>query len=231
MASSIDRFVAYVDSLEPGFSARLEPADPRLVSELESLYGGNIPTEYRAYLERLGGDAGGFVLYDQDESGLEGVVACYRPAARPRLAEAPRGGSILIARGPDDSLALDGREDPRPVVGWDGVGFFGRYADSLERYLFQRAWLQFSVRGLVSPRGEDVPAAGAAGLEKAAAAAGRRGLGLLEFSDGVQKLLEAPGLRVLLRLDEEGGLYVGAWARTEAEASSLARALAEESRG
>lgn len=223
-AGLADRLVAYIERFDAGFSSRIRPVDGALLAEFEGL-AGSVPEEFRDYLGRMGGDAGGFQLFSDEETPFSGLVGLYR-ASR----ELPRGASILIARGTDIHLALDGRNSPaRRVAEWDGREYSPR-ADSLESHLLQQAWWQYAGKGLGSS-GWPALRGGDAVFRKAVAAAGARGLEPLGFSDGAHRFFEGERRGLAVELRPDGQVLLHARAASDADAAALAGEVAAESGG
>lgn len=224
----MDRFVAYVSLFDESFPGRIRPIDPKVLAEFEELYDAPLPAEFRAYLERMGGDAGGFQIFNDDETPLWALMAFYR--AKDRDFEPPRDGSILIARSTDVHLALDGRTPPaRPVAMWDFYEYTYQ-AESLEKHLLQRAWWQYAGKDLSSTAWPDL-GGGEPVFQRAREAAIRRGLRVLDFSERSAAFFEGHGQGLYLDFRETGEVGLHARASTPVHATELAREIAAESGG
>lgn len=228
-----DRLVAYIEACgHRGFGAQARGAEPALLRELESLLGAPLPPEYRDYLERLGGDAAGFKLFADDEGGFLDVLDYYRGAAQgPGFVPPPRG-SVLIAAGFHDNLALDGRSPlRRPVALWSGGSFGDELADSLEQHCFQCAWGLYDAGRWEASHRVTLEEAGPAAAQLGVEAARRAGLDLQPFSDSRTRMLSGDASAASIQTTEDGGLSVGAHARGEDAARVLAESIAGAMRG
>src|SRR4051812_41275700 len=71
----VNALIVYAASFDSGFPARVQAATPEEVAELEALSGVPFPNCYRAYLLRMGRDAGGLDLVPEGSARVSDVIA------------------------------------------------------------------------------------------------------------------------------------------------------------
>ncbi len=145
---AVDQFLSYVSRFDPTFLGRIRGAEPAQMAALGRLAGLPLPASYAHFLARMGRDNGGINPTVDGTTDVAELIAYYETEVRGGATAVP-AGCVLIGVGavslPDVALDCNEEGEP-PVVFTDGDEVAGRYADSLEKLLFQIAFGKYRLR-------------------------------------------------------------------------------------
>ncbi len=161
------RFIDFVSQYDPNFPAKIRGASPTEIGQLEQLVGYQLPAFYRDYLSYLGHNHGGINIAFEASADIGSVIEYYQESILSNMQELPQNSIVIAAYGsPLNQISLqfnDSSTSEEPIVNLsDGAEIESFYAESLEKLLYQVAYLKYqpnlfsisvSYTSVILPRG------------------------------------------------------------------------------
>lgn len=214
----MEKLIEYVSSFEPAFPSKISGASPSEIKTLQALVRRALPALYVGYLSYMGHENGGLFLFEPGEkTDIQTIIDAYQDLVRGEW-NIPED-CILICEDifPSQQLALRENGQAEATV-WriEGEWYGELYAASLERLLWRRAFMNYSLKSLAHYGYWMIPKRQM--LEAARNLASQMGFEKLWFSDDVVYCGERED--GMIAIDGYGGgchIYISAKSQSEFE--------------
>ncbi|APR83938.1 Hypothetical protein A7982_09287 [Minicystis rosea] len=145
MERAVKNFSSYVTAFDPSFPSRIQGATQVEIDELEAVSGHVLPTFYREFLLSMGHKDDGCLSQQDIEADVPALVSYYREAVATGEDEVPRDSIVVAVGFSIEKLCLEAR-DGGGLWNCDLATKHKLWAESLENWLFQWAYLKYRTR-------------------------------------------------------------------------------------
>jgi hypothetical protein len=151
----MEELLEFISRYRPQFAREIRGATEEEIVQLEELAGEPLPPQYRSFLEIMGADPGPFSFSNDDAMTVADITYYYRERQRGETKSPP--DCVVIAWGgteyEEQQLSLEqGPAATSRVLVSSDEQILELYADSFEKLLFRRAFVQYPLL-LSSSRG------------------------------------------------------------------------------